>query len=411
MIDKNSNTSFNICKQILEQKRKSTFTRTQKIFSYIDVLSAMTKFDYTALKSIYNIVLNDYNKLNGMPQFNIIKIVNKKIIFELNGLHGMKIEIKLFNVNPHIIFSFTSRYLRRCTTSADIVKDLQLFFKIVDHEISDTEIKDCLTTYSFEATIDMIGKSYFHTFEGLLSKVNKDIIMRLRTSTRTPRIAINKYTTRKYNKISHKLDPLYFEDALSTDGSAFIFYNKLSDIIIDAENGKHWWRHYSSMLNLNNDELELLLVNINFLNGNERQELFDIMNKNLHAITRAEYKINHGYLRKLLRYKKSPMPKIFNTAINILDFKEELLLYLIDNIYNFSVINTSTGKFNRHQVFAEMVETLVRVRDHNDNTGVKPHIPPVEYHDEQLKLQLQTRKTVTQVRNLQRKDINVMDLL
>ena len=329
----NNNIHLDNCKHLLANKRKNTFIKQQKVYSHIDVLEGMLKFNYSALKVINEIVLYDY------INFHILKNGENKLIFEINKLPGIKVSFNILKCNAHIIFKLTSRYLRKVVSCDIILEDIQSFFQMVDHEVTTDELRNSLFTYSFEATVDLVGVSYIRICEDLLEKINNDIVMRRKDNTRTPRVKINSSTPINYKKISLKLEPYYFEDKMFNDGSSFIIYNKLNDMVENCNNSSHWWCHYAHILQLDEQELSNLFLYINKLDKNELEEVYRLLANNLHSIMRIEYKINRRYIRQLLKKtRKKPLDSKFNYMVNAYDLKEELFLYFT-SIYNISVNN------------------------------------------------------------------------
>lgn len=403
----NNNIFLDYCKNLLVTKRKNTFSKHQKIHSYIDVLSGMIKFHYSALKVIKEIVVNDY------INYHIYTNNGSKTIFEINKIPGIKITFNLLKCNSHIVFEFTSRYLRKVEPSDDILKDIQLFFKMLDHDVTTDELRNSLITYAFESTVDLVGVSYLRTCEDILDKINDDIVMRRKYDTRTPRIKINSSTPIKYKKISLKLEPFYFEDRLYSDGSSFIIYNKLNDLICNSKNASHWWCHYAHILQLNDTELRSLFLNLNELSDEDHEDVYKLMIKNLHSIMRFEYKVNRKYLRQLLKKtRKKPLDTKFNYMANVYDSKEELFLYFT-NIYNVSTKNKKNGKYSLHPLFAEMQGAL-NVAEETNGKNSAPNKSQFIALDEIVKEQkIKSRKKCiqTQIRNLEAQGVDIQELL
>jgi hypothetical protein len=403
----NNNIFLDNCKNLLATKRKNTFLKHQKIHSYIDVLSGMIKFHYSALKVIKEIVVNDY------INYHIYTNDGSKTIFEINKIPGIKITFNLLKCNSHIVFEFTSRYLRKVTTSDDILKDVQLFFKMVGYEVTTDELRNDLITYSCESTIDLIGVSYLRACEALLYKINDDIVMRRTSDTSTPRAKINSSTPTKYKKISLKLEPFYFEDRMFSDGSSFIIYNKLNDMIANYNYASHWWCHYAHILQLDEQELKSLFLYLNKLDKNKLEEVYRLLANNLHSIMRIEYKINRKYIRQLLKVtRKKPLDLKFNYMINAYDFKEELFIYFT-SIYNISVNNKKSSKYTIHPLFSEIQGALTAHKEINGkNSAPRQHLfTSLDVIDKDRKIETQKKCAYTKLRNLEAQGVDIQELL
>jgi len=402
-----NNIYLNNCKQLLVNKRKNTFNKQQKVYPHIDVLEGMMKFHYSSLKVINEILLNDY------INFHILKKEENKTIFEINKIPGVKITFCLLKCNSHIIFGFTSRYLRQVTSSDDILKDIKLFFQMIDHGVTADELRNNLITYSFESTVDLVGVSYLRTCENLLYKINDDIVMMRKNESRAPRVKINSTTPINYKKISLKLEPFYFEDRMFSDGSSFIIYNKLNDMIANYNYASQWWSYYAHTLQLNEHELKSIFIILDKLNKNEHEEIYELLVNNLHSLMRLEYKINRKYIRQLLKKtRKKPLDEKFNYMMNIYDFKEELFIYFT-SIYNISVNNKKSGKHTIHPLFAEIQGALNTAKETNGkNSAPQQHLfSSLDDIDKDRKIETQKKCAYTKLRNLEAQGVNIQELL
>ncbi|WP_156955859.1 hypothetical protein [Solidesulfovibrio alcoholivorans] len=266
------------------------------------------------------------------------------INFRRYSSYGFKIILSEYY--RYVRFSFSSKLLRMCKESK-YIDYIEEFFSVIQFNISNDYIRKFLRPSLVEVHVDIFGaaahRDWINARKLLIDNVLDD------KPENTQKAKINKYYNANYETLTiNKNDkPLLIKEMLETVSdndnndklcSSVKIYDKLYDIMI-AKYGinKHWLKAYSQQLfGFNDKEIDYFIDTYSKLTIKERQQVYSELSSRL-GITRYEFTLTNAMIKKMCAYKKNPLSEIFSYNIqNCIDFKRDLMLYLINNIWSIS---------------------------------------------------------------------------
>ena len=292
------------------------------------------------------------------------------INFRKYSSYGFKIILSEYY--RYVRFTFSSKLLRMCKESK-YINYVEEFFSTIGFTISTDYIRKFLRPSLVEVHVDIFGASahrdWINARELLINNVLRN------KPENTQKAKINKYYNANYETLTiNKNDkPLLIKEMLETISdnenndklcSKVTIYDKLYDIMI-AKYGhnQHWLRVYSKQLfGFNPKEIDYFIEAYGKLSTKERQQVYNELSSKI-GITRYEFTLTYSMIKKMCSYKKNPLNAYYSYNIqNCIDFKVNLMLYLINNIWSISKKTRVSNNWKIIQIISKTINLL-----RNDN--------------------------------------------
>ena len=361
-----NNNLYNVL-QLINSHNQSTTNGEIKIACNLDKFSGTLFFDsFDDINYISQKVQSHYKIFNISRNDGLLTINSRKYYS-----YGFKITISEYY--KYIRFSFSSKMLRMMENESKYIDYIEEFFSTIQFDISRDYIKKFLRPSLVEVHVDIFGAGP-HRDWTIARKLLIDNVLSDKP-VNTKKVKINKYYDGGYETltINKNNKPLLIKEMLETtsgnDGdrlcSKVTVYDKLYDIMVLKYGiNKHWMKAYSQQLfGLDKNEIDYFMNAYSKLSTNERKEIHDELSNKI-RITRYEFTLTSGYIKKLCGYKKNPLSEIFSYNIqNCIDFKCDLMLHLIQHIWS---ISKKTRISNKWKTILTISKTINLLR--NDNT-------------------------------------------
>jgi len=281
-------------------------------------------------------------------------------------------KITLSEYYKYIRFSFSSKMLRMFEKESEYINYIEEFFTTINFSISRDYIRKFLRPSLVEVHVDIFGhaphRDWINARKLLIDNVLDD------KPENAQKAKINKYYNANYETLTvNKNDkPLLIKEMLETvsdnDGdrlcSSVKIYDKFHDIMIaKCGHNQHWLRAYSKQLfGFDAKEIDYFMDIYSKLSIKERKEVYDELSS-IQGITRYEFTLTYNMIKKMCSYKKNQLSEIYSYNIqNCIDFKRDLMLYLIGNIWSISKKTRISNKWKTIPVISKIINLI-----ENDN--------------------------------------------
>lgn len=343
----------------VNNRKQSNVSGDIAISCNIDKFSGILTFDK----------YDDVNYISSQVQMrsDIFNVSRKDGIMTINfrKYYSYGFKITLSEYYKYIRFSFSSKMLRMFENESDYLNYVEEFFSTINFSISRDYIRKFLSPNMVEVHVDIFGagphRDWINARELLITNVLRN------KAANEQKAKINKYYNANYETLTiNKNDkPLLIKEMLETisdnDGdrlcSSVKIYDKLYDIMI-AKYGhnQHWLRVYSKQLfGFDAKEIDYFIDAYSKLSTIERHEVYDELSSRL-GITRYEFTLTNNMIKRMCAYKKNPLSEIYSYNIqNCIDFKRDLMLYLIEYIWS---ISKKTRVINRWKTIPVISKTI-----------------------------------------------------
>jgi hypothetical protein len=352
--------------QLVNNHSQSTPNDNIKIACNIDKFSGTLFFDsFDDINYISQQVQSDKDTFSYARNDGLLTIN-----FRWYSSYGFKITLSEYY--KYIRFSFSSKMLRMMKNESDYLNFIEEFFTTINFNISRNYIKKFLKPSLVEVHVDIFGhaphRDWIIARKLLINNVLDDKAVNERKAR------INKYYDGGYETltINKNNKPLLIKEMLEIVGdndvdrlcSSVKIYDKFYDMMVSKYgHNRHWLKVYGKQLfGFNPDEIDYFIDLYSKLTIKERQQIYNELSSRI-GITRYEFTLTGGYIKKLCGYKKNPLSEIYTYNIqNCIDFKNDLMLYLINNIWS---ISKKTRISNRWKLIPVIGKTINLLR--NDN--------------------------------------------
>ena len=357
---------------------------------------------------------DDFDDINYISQqvqirSDIFNVSRKDGILTINfrrySSYGYKITLSEFY--RYVRFNFSSKLLRTLENDSKYIDYVEEFFSTIQFNISRDYIRKFMRPNMVEVHVDIFGAAA-HRDWIIARKLLIDNVLDDKAAN-TQKARINKYYNANYETLTiNKNDnPLLIHEMLETrsdnDGdklcSAVKIYDKFYDIMISKfGTSKHWLKVYAQQLfGFNPDEVDYFIDLYSKLSTKERQQVYDELSSKI-GITRYEFTLTHSMIKKMCGYKKNPLNAYYSYNIqNCIDFKVNLMLYLINNIWS---ISKKTRISNRWKVIPIISKTINLLK--NDEIITLQPTEPNEEEDK-MKKAAKLNKEMKQLKGWYRK--------
>jgi len=291
------------------------------------------------------------------------------INFRKYSTYGFKIIVSEYY--KYVRFSFSSKMLR-IEGESKYIDFIEEFFSTIQFNISNDYIKKFLRPSLVEVHVDIFGASAHRDWIIARKLLIDNVLDDKAENARKARI--NKYYNTNYETLTinknHK--PLLIREMLETVGendgdklcSKVTIYDKFNDIMISKfGTSKHWLKVYAQQLfGFDAKEIDYFIDAYSKLSIKERQQVYNELSSRL-GVTRYEFTLTNGFIKKLCAYKKNPLSEIFSCNVqNCIDFKRDLMIYLIEHIWS---ISKKARISNRWKLIPTISKTINLL--HNDS--------------------------------------------
>jgi len=314
---------------------------------------------------------DDINYISSQVQMmsDIFSFVRKDGILTINfrrySSYGFKIILSEFY--RYVRFSFSSKMLR-IKGESKYIDFIEEFFSTIQFNISNDYIRKFLRPSLVEVHVDIFGaaahRDWIIARKLLIDNVLDDKAENARKAK------INKYYDGGYETLTiNKVNkPLLIKEMLETVGdndgdklcSSVKIYDKFYDIMI-AKYGhnRHWLRAYAQQLfGFNDKEIDYFIDTYSKLSIKERKEVYDELSSKI-GITRYEFTLTNGFIKRMCGYKKNPLGEIFSYNVqNCIGFKSDLMIYLIGNIWSISRKTRISKQWKLIQIISKTINLL-----------------------------------------------------
>lgn len=287
------------------------------------------------------------------------------INFRKYSTYGYKITISEYY--RYVRFSFSSKLLRMCKESK-YIDYIEEFFSAIQFNISNDYIRKFLQPSLVEVHVDIFGAAAHRNWI-IARKLLIDNVLDDKPEN-AQKAKINKYYNANYETLTvNKNDkPLLIKEMLETVGdndgdklcSSVKIYDKFYDIMI-AKYGhnRHWLRAYAQQLfGFNDKEIDYFIDTYSKLSIKERKEVYDELSSKI-GITRYEFTLTNGFIKRMCGYKKNPLGEIFSYNVqNCIGFKSDLMIYLIGNIWSISRKTRISKQWKLIQIISKTINLL-----------------------------------------------------
>lgn len=385
----------------VNNRKQSNVNGDIKIACNLDKFSGILNFDN----------YDDINYISQQVQMmsDIFSFVRKDGLLTINfrrySTYGFKIILSEYY--RYVRFSFSSKMLR-IKGESKYINYVEEFFSTICFDISRDYIRKFLRPSLVEVHVDIFGaaahRDWIIARKLLIDNVLDDKAENARKGK------INKYYNTNYETLTiNKNDkPLLIKEMLETVSdndnndklcSAVKIYDKFYDIMISKfGTSKHWLKVYAQQLfNFNPNEIDYFIESYGKLTIKERQQVYDELSSKI-GITRYEFTLTHSMIKKMCGYKKNPLNAYYSYNIqNCIDFKVNLMLYLINNIWS---ISKKTRISNRWKVIPIISKTINLLK--NDEIITLQPTEPNEEEDK-MKKAAKLNKEMKQLKGWYRK--------
>ena len=311
---------------------------------------------------------DDINYISSQVQMmsDIFSFVRKDGILTINfrrySSYGFKIILSEFY--RYVRFSFSSKMLR-IKGESKYIDFIEEFFTTIQFNISNDYIRKFLRPTLVEVHVDIFGAAAHRDWIIARKLLIDNVLDDKAENARKARI--NKYYNTNYETLTinknHK--PLLIREMLETVGendgdklcSKVTIYDKFNDIMISKfGTSKHWLKVYAQQLfGFDAKEIDYFIDAYSKLSIKERQQVYNELSSRL-GIIRYEFTLTNNMIKKMCAYKKNPLSEIFSYNVqNCIDFKRDLMLYLINNIWS---VSKKTRVSNRWKIIPVISKTI-----------------------------------------------------